>query len=85
VGRRKHQQTQGVFYETAAATEIRVTKLNEFSPIRRLLTSGSFLKITEAAHIFWQLYSTVKVLYLHVNMYWLHFGHFFTNSSGHPD
>jgi hypothetical protein len=30
----------------------RVTRLGEFSPIGRLFTLGSFLKITKVAHIF---------------------------------
>jgi hypothetical protein len=40
----------------------RVSRLGEFSPIRRLFTLGSFQKMAEAAHIFGLLYSTVKVM-----------------------
>jgi hypothetical protein len=34
--------------------------LGEFSPNGLLFTLGSYLKITEVAHIFWLLYSMVK-------------------------
>jgi hypothetical protein len=42
--------------------EIRMTKLGEFSPIGRVFLLGSFL-ITDVAHIFELLLSTVKVMH----------------------
>jgi hypothetical protein len=50
----------------------RVTRLNEFSPINRLFTFGSFLKITEQAHIFVLGKSYIFIL----TKIRLHFGRF---------
>jgi hypothetical protein len=36
----------------------RGAKFGEFSPIGKLFTLGGFVKITEVAQIFWQLFST---------------------------
>jgi hypothetical protein len=41
----------------------RVTRLGEFSPLWLLFTLASLMKVTELAHIFGQLFSSVKVLY----------------------
>jgi hypothetical protein len=38
----------------------RVTRLGEFSPVRRLFILGIFLKITKVAHIFGLPFLTVK-------------------------
>jgi hypothetical protein len=43
-----------------------VTRLGEFSPIGRLFSFNSFLKITKVANIFWPLFPTVKVY----NKFW---------------
>jgi hypothetical protein len=42
----------------------RVTSLGEFSPIRQLLTLGTFLKMAELAQIFGLPYSKLKIMYL---------------------
>jgi hypothetical protein len=63
----------------------RVTRLGEFSPNGWLFTLGCFLKISEVAHIFGFLFSTVKVIYALIltKMYWATFlAILSTNSSG---
>jgi hypothetical protein len=55
----------------------RVTRLGEFSPIRRMFTLASFFTITEVARIFWLLYSTGKVMNYFLQKIGLKFGHFF--------
>jgi hypothetical protein len=61
----------------------RVTRLADFSHIRLLFSFGSFLKIAEIAQFYDYFVSTFKMC---VNFWqkWarLHFGRFFTNSSG---
>jgi hypothetical protein len=44
------------------AQETRVTIFGEFSLVGRLFTLGRFPKITEVAHIFELLFSTVKFI-----------------------
>jgi hypothetical protein len=64
----------------------RVTRLGEFSPIGRLFTLGSVMKITEVAKHFGLLIKTETVMYS-FDKKWVgqHFGLlFFSNSSGHP-
>jgi hypothetical protein len=60
--------------------------LGELSPVGRLLTTGKLSKITKVAQKFGLLFSAVKkhVLILRKKWIGLHFGRFFTNSSGHP-
>jgi hypothetical protein len=53
-----------------ACLATRVTRLGEISPFGRLFTLGSALKITEVAHNFWLLFSTVPTLY----QYWQNMG-----------
>jgi hypothetical protein len=61
--------------------------LGENSPNGRVFTLGSFVKITEEAHIFYATFFQCKG-YLHINVdknglgYILH--DLSTNSSGHP-
>jgi hypothetical protein len=68
-------------------TGTRVTRLCEFSPVGRVFTLGSFLKITEVAQILGQLFYTWQNVCSNFdkNVLGHIFGDFFTNSSGHPD
>jgi hypothetical protein len=54
---RKNIATQ---HNTELSFPNRVTRLGEFSPIGWLFLLGSYLRITEVAHIFGLLYSSVK-------------------------
>jgi hypothetical protein len=49
----------------------RVTRLGDFSPIGRLLTLGSILKITEVAQNFRAVFSTVPGYVFIVKKMWL--------------
>jgi hypothetical protein len=49
------------FVITNGQVEVRVTRLGEFSPNGRLFSLGCYMKITEASHIYWLLYSMVKL------------------------
>jgi hypothetical protein len=62
-----------------------VTGLGEFSPIGRLFTLCSFLKMTEVAQIFQTIFAIVKVSYIltFTNGLGYIIGDLFTNSSGH--
>jgi hypothetical protein len=65
----------------------RVTRLVEFSPIGRLFTLGSGLKITEVEHIFELptfFHGASYAFILSKNGLGSILGDFFTNSSGHP-
>jgi hypothetical protein len=55
-----------------------VTRLGEFSPTGRLFPFGGFIENHRNGPNFVLLFYTVKVIYF------LIFGSFFTNSSGHP-
>jgi hypothetical protein len=50
-----------LFFKSDVA--VRVTRLGEFSPLGRLFTLCSFLKITKVAQILGLPFSTVKVMY----------------------
>jgi hypothetical protein len=62
--------------------------LGEFSPIVRFFSLTVFFN-AEEVQLFGLLFSTEKVMYVGINFDkkwgWLHFGRFFTNSSGRPD
>jgi hypothetical protein len=63
----------------------RVTRLGEFSPIRRLFTLGSFLKKYKRKLIF-GLLNTAEKLCINFDKKWvgLHFGRFFRNHIWSP-
>jgi hypothetical protein len=65
-----------------------MTRFGEFSPIVRLFTLGSFLKLKEAAQIFGLLFSHGEKYVCNnfdKNGLGYMLGDFLTNSSGHPD
>jgi hypothetical protein len=65
-----------------------VTRLDELSPVGRLLTLGSFLKTTAVAHICGLHFPTTPALFMCINFdkIWLGYilSHIFVNSSGQP-
>jgi hypothetical protein len=69
--------------------KIRVTRLGASLRIGRLITLGSVLKMTDVAQIFWLHRYFFSQYQLCMNfdkkLFGLHFGYFFTNSSGHPE
>jgi hypothetical protein len=74
----------------AVSARARVTRFGEISPIGRLFTFSSFLKLTEVAQIFGLLffhdtrYVCTYILILPINGLGFVLGDSFTNSSGHP-
>jgi hypothetical protein len=70
------------------AIKTRVTRLGEFSPVGRFIPLGGLLKLTEVAHLFVLLFTTLMVTYVLIFTkcgLGFNLGEFFTNSSGHPD
>jgi hypothetical protein len=58
-----------------------VTRFDDFFPIWQLLTSGSFLKITKAAKVFWTTFFHSKSNVGKNGLGYI-LGDFFTNSTG---
>jgi hypothetical protein len=67
----------------------KITKVNnrpirENSPNERLFILDSFLKITKLAYMFWLLFPNLRLwINFWGNRVGIHFGRFWTNSSGH--